>query len=196
MKNYYIADMHFSHAKVIEYDKRPFDSIEQMEDVLIQNWNQRVCADDTVYILGDFCIGPKEDWLRLLPLLKGKKVLIVGNHDHTNRYEVAKCYFENISFYQEITDGNHHIILSHYPILFYRNSSNSDVWNFCGHVHNQTSEASHLEYFINYLLQNCTYSYDNKGHILNIGAMMPYINYVPQTAEELISSWNQLYRKP
>lgn len=60
MKNYYIADMHFSHAKVIEYEKRPFDSIEQMEDVLIQNWNQRVCADDTVYILGDFVLAQKK----------------------------------------------------------------------------------------------------------------------------------------
>ena len=50
---YYIADMHFGHENVIRFDDRPFADTEQMDEVLIQNWNERVAADDTVYVLGD-----------------------------------------------------------------------------------------------------------------------------------------------
>ena len=45
---YYIADMHFGHTNVIRFDDRPFADTEQMDEVLIQNWNERVTADDTV----------------------------------------------------------------------------------------------------------------------------------------------------
>ena len=45
---YYIADMHFGHTNVICFDDRPFADTEQMDEVLIQNWNERVTADDTV----------------------------------------------------------------------------------------------------------------------------------------------------
>ena len=48
---YYIADMHFGHENVIRFDDRPFADTEQMDEVLIQNWNERVTADDTVYVL-------------------------------------------------------------------------------------------------------------------------------------------------
>ena len=50
---YYIADMHFGHTNVIRFDDRPFADTEQMDEVLIQNWNERVTADDTVYVLLD-----------------------------------------------------------------------------------------------------------------------------------------------
>ena len=50
---YYIADMHFGHTNVIRFDDRPFADTEQMDEVLIQNWNERITADDTVYALGD-----------------------------------------------------------------------------------------------------------------------------------------------
>ena len=42
---YYIADMHFGHKNVIRFDDRPFADTEQMDEVLIQNWNERVTAN-------------------------------------------------------------------------------------------------------------------------------------------------------
>ena len=50
---YYIADMHFGHTNVLRFDNRPFSDTAQMDDTLLQNWNERVTADDTVYVLGD-----------------------------------------------------------------------------------------------------------------------------------------------
>ena len=45
--------MHFEHNNVIRYDNRPFDTITQMDEVLINNWNARISDKDTVYVLGD-----------------------------------------------------------------------------------------------------------------------------------------------
>ena len=44
---YYIADMHFGHTNVLRFDNRPFSDTAQMDDTLLQNWNERVTADDT-----------------------------------------------------------------------------------------------------------------------------------------------------
>lgn len=57
MINYYIADTHFGHRNVINFDGRPFHDITEMKLALIARWNRRVTNKDTVFILGDFCWG-------------------------------------------------------------------------------------------------------------------------------------------
>ena len=52
---YYTSDLHFGHRNVLKFDNRPFANVDEMDLVLIENWNNRVQPDDTVYILGDFC---------------------------------------------------------------------------------------------------------------------------------------------
>ena len=78
---YYIADMHFGHTNVIRFDDRPFADTEQMDEVLIQNWNERITADDTVYVLGDAFWKNEENSIRIMERLQGHKHLIQGNHD-------------------------------------------------------------------------------------------------------------------
>ena len=46
--NYYIADLHFGHANAISFDNRPFETVEEMNEALILNWNARVTPDDAV----------------------------------------------------------------------------------------------------------------------------------------------------
>ena len=53
--NFYIADCHFGHTAVLRFDHRPFDCVEEMEEIMVMNWNAVVRPGDTVYILGDFC---------------------------------------------------------------------------------------------------------------------------------------------
>ncbi len=55
MKYFLTADTHFGHAQIIEYCKRPFISIDEMNNILIKNWNQRIKQEDMVFIVGDFC---------------------------------------------------------------------------------------------------------------------------------------------
>ena len=78
---YYIADMHFGHTNVIRFDNRPFADTEQMDEVLIQNWNERVTADDTVYVLGDAFWKNEENSIRQpFYALLGASATLAGEH--------------------------------------------------------------------------------------------------------------------
>ena len=53
---YYTSDLHLFHTKIIEYEKRPFGSVEEMNNTIIDNINYRLTPDDELYILGDFTL--------------------------------------------------------------------------------------------------------------------------------------------
>jgi calcineurin-like phosphoesterase family protein len=81
MKKFITSDLHFFHKNVITYCNRPWNTVEEMNEGMIENWNKVVTNDDIVYILGDFSLSPKAVEL-ILPRLNGKeKILILGNHD-------------------------------------------------------------------------------------------------------------------
>ncbi len=66
MVNLYIADLHLGHTNVIKIDNRPFANVEEMNQKLIENWNNKVHSDDQVFILGDFCWGKEDEWVYFL----------------------------------------------------------------------------------------------------------------------------------
>lgn len=78
---WFISDTHFGHKNIIHYEdiRSHFESIEEMNETLIDNWNNTVGNKDTVYHLGDFCFGRGN--VAIADRLKGYKVLILGNHD-------------------------------------------------------------------------------------------------------------------
>jgi len=78
---FFTADHHFSHKNVIKYCKRPFNSVEEMDAVMIERWNAVVNPDDTVYHLGDFTLGDYEIFMNARKKLKGKIKIIPGGHD-------------------------------------------------------------------------------------------------------------------
>lgn len=77
-RRWIIADTHLGHANIIDYASRPFENVEQMNKVLIDNWNKVVGQNDTVYMLGDFALCGRESIIRYGQLLKGHKTLIMG----------------------------------------------------------------------------------------------------------------------
>ena len=78
---YFTSDLHFYHDNVIKFANRPYKNSEQMNQALIKNWNDKVGANDEIYILGDFTMKGAELATEILSQLKGKKHLIKGNHD-------------------------------------------------------------------------------------------------------------------
>jgi calcineurin-like phosphoesterase family protein len=78
---FYTADPHFSHQRINELCKRPFSSVEEMNEELIRRWNSVVWPHHTVYVLGDFLMGPKVDSFRIPARLNGEIILVPGNHD-------------------------------------------------------------------------------------------------------------------
>lgn len=79
MTTWYTADLHFGHRGIIEYCQRPWQTVEEMDHGLVQRWNAHVRPDDTVWVLGDVALYPRD----LTPVagLNGHKVLVAGNHD-------------------------------------------------------------------------------------------------------------------
>jgi calcineurin-like phosphoesterase family protein len=78
---FFTADHHFGHARIIELCDRPFSSIEEMNETLIDKWNAVVKPGDTVWHLGDVAMGPITQSLSLISRLNGHKYLVPGNHD-------------------------------------------------------------------------------------------------------------------
>ena len=192
---YYISDLHFGHANVIEFDKRPFANVEEMDRVMIERWNERVRDVDDVYIIGDFCWRLDKEWIRILDLLNGQKVLIRGYHDIKNHSAALAKRFLYIRDTDTIKDGEYKIYMQHNPCLFYTHSGDQKMWHFCGHTHNRTAEELKRQEFVQNLVDSCKESYDNRGQIINVGCMLPYMNYTPRTAEELIEWWHNYYKK-
>lgn len=136
-KNYFIADTHFGHEKIIKICNRPFTSAEEMEKQIIDNWNNKVSDEDTVYILGDFSFKmTKENAINILKQLNGKKVLIKGNHDKfVGQRDFDNC-FEKVCDYLQITENKQQLILSHYPIIDYAGMYYGAKMIY-GHIHNK-----------------------------------------------------------
>ena len=74
----YISDLHFGHANIIKIDKRPFSDVEEMNQKMIENWNNKVKSDDWVYILGDFCWGILTSFSRGNSIISALSVLKVS----------------------------------------------------------------------------------------------------------------------
>ena len=127
---FYAADTHFSYEPLVE--SRGFSSAAQMDEKLIENWNSVVTDDDTVYLVGDIGYNGGFVPCEILSRLKGRKHLIRGNHDTC--YEDAQLlyrYFESVTDFLEIEDGDTHILLCHYPLLY-----NKRGYMVHGHLHN------------------------------------------------------------
>lgn len=183
---YYISDLHFGHKNVIRFDGRPFADADLMDETLIHNWNERVTADDTVYVLGDAFWKNEEGSLSIIKRLNGHKHLIQGNHDRVHGR--LRFYWESIRDYAEVEDDGKLVILSHYPMPFYKNQHYGAIMLY-GHVHN-TNEWHILERWRHELEDR-----DIPCQMYNVGCMMPHMKYTPRTLEEILEAYRELKEK-
>ncbi len=68
MTKWITSDMHFNHAKIIEYCDRPFETTEEMNEIIIRNWNKKIKKKDIVYVLGDIGFD-REQLSKIIPRL-------------------------------------------------------------------------------------------------------------------------------
>jgi len=176
---FYIADMHFGHANIIGLDNRPFETVKEMDETMITNWNKVVQSGDIVYVLGDFLWKPKS--VDIIKRLNGQKVLVKGNHDRVRSREYKECFVKIVD-YEETKDGEHKLVLSHYPIIAYNGSFRGRKIHLYGHVH-ETNEAKMINEFI-----DKNRSEDSPFKMYNVGAMLPWMGYTPRTLDEILGS--------
>lgn len=131
---YFISDTHFNHYNIIKYCQRPFQDVSEMNNAIINNWNNIVKDEDIVYHLGDFALSKSEEVKKIFEKLKGNIFLIRGNHDGK-----SIKYYEDIGFhvlaYALIKLDKYKLILSHYPLQ--DNLIPQGYINLHGHIHDK-----------------------------------------------------------
>lgn len=133
MNIWFIADTHFWHTNIIRFCKRPFSSVIEMNETIINNWNSKVGVSDTIYILGDFALKcPVHRVSTLLNILHGKKIFILGDHDK----QIWKCkdYLEEITPLKNIKIDNIPITLCHHCMRVW-SKSHYNSWHCFAHSH-------------------------------------------------------------
>lgn len=187
MERFFIGDMHLGHKNCLGFDNRPFSTIEQHDNALIKNWNDVVGDRDEVYILGDFSFHNKKRTMEILDKLKGNKYLIKGNHDYKSldrhvREKFVECIdYKELKMRSEFIDGKISLVLSHYPMPCF-NRHHYGAWHFYAHVH-----SSFEENMMQSVRNQMKELYDKPCNMVNVGAMMPWIDYTPRTFDWIIN---------
>lgn len=194
---YYISDCHFYHRSLLtSMDKRPFESVEAMNEAMIEAWNAKVRKNDDVIILGDFSWGNAEQTEELLKRLNGKKYLIRGNHDlYLKDKTFDLSLFGWVKDYAEMHDNNRKVVLCHYPMACYNGQYRLDengkpkTWMLYGHIHD-THDQQMLDHYIDYV-KSQTHTRIGTGEqapipIQMINCFCVRSNYQPMTLDEWI----------
>lgn len=137
---FFTSDLHFNHDKEFIYKPRGFNSVQEMNEAIIERWNKVIRDGDTVFVLGDLMLGDSESGLKCLEQLNGNIQVIIGNHDTNKRLAAYSEIDLNIRGYADILKYKKiSFYCSHYPSLT-SNFEKSDILekhviNLYGHTH-------------------------------------------------------------
>jgi calcineurin-like phosphoesterase family protein len=121
MEYFFTADQHFGHTNIIKYCNRPFQSAEEMNEVIIKKHNEIVTKNDTVIHAGDFSWGNP---INYFIQLKGKNIVLKGSHGK----------YGNWHFLWEKDIQDIYIVVCHYAMLTWPRSHYGS-WQLFGHSH-------------------------------------------------------------
>lgn len=133
---FFTSDTHFDHANFLNFKDdqgrkiRPFDTVEDMNETMIQRWNQVVGVMDKIYHLGDVTFRVNQ-LARIMSRLNGHKRLLVGNHDDPKNYELTR-WFDKVQLWRIFKDEN--FVCTHIPILK-EQFRHKVQYNVHGHLH-------------------------------------------------------------
>ena len=125
------SDTHFGHKNILVYEAaaRPFKDRDEMNEALIQKWNEKVGPNDVVFHLGDFAFATPNKIRQITERLNGRKFLLLGNHDRVRKFDWEHLGFERIFRHSFLMDGR--FIFSHEPL----DKIPDGKINVYGHVH-------------------------------------------------------------
>ena len=146
---YYISDVHFGHRNILEFEDRPFENTDEMDEEYIRRWNAKVGKGDEVYILGDLSFHRGEGTVKILKRLNGMKFLVKGNHDHLflADKDFDQSLFRWVKDYHIVKDDGDYIVLFHYPIQTW-DRKHYGALHFYGHVHSNKGTMHPMLYEI------------------------------------------------
>jgi calcineurin-like phosphoesterase family protein len=145
---YFISDTHLGHNNIIKYCNRPFKDVHEMNKTILDNINEVVGYDDTLYVLGDFCFRGKKPLDYRVRINCRDVHLIFGNHDKRTDYYLDEITtdmngFSSLYDVKEIIYCNQKIYLSHYPHRSWP-ASHKGSYMLYGHVHSRLNDEDKL----------------------------------------------------
>ena len=142
MQTFFTSDTHFDDPYSIEYFQRPFESVDEMNRLMVEKWNSVITENDTVYHLGDFTLDGMSHFMKWVNQLKGNIKILPGSHDQpwlkdfvgSEKVQVIPPLV-SVEF-PEHTPGNapQVIVLCHYSLQVW-DRSNHGSWHLFGHSH-------------------------------------------------------------
>lgn len=144
MAIHFISDTHFFSDNIIRYCNRPFVDAEDMNEQLIERWNEVVAPDDTVYHLGDFVMHQSENIPPILERLNGHIILVRGNHETKRKLAVLEQFPDKVEIkdiaylqYKQLFFVMCHMPMTNPDFLDMVVQDNSEVVVVHGHVHDK-----------------------------------------------------------
>lgn len=151
---YFTSDTHFGHNKEFIYKPRGFDSVEEMNECLLDNLVSTLLPDDDLYILGDVMLGDNEFGMKALNQLKCRIHIILGNHCTLAREALYKTCVNVVEVVPaaRLKYKGYHFFLTHFPCLtgnLERESLKQMTLNLSGHTHSKQKFFQDLPYVYN-----------------------------------------------
>ena len=139
MTNFFTADPHFTHEAIIRHCKRPFSSVCEMDETILQNLALAVRRSDDLWIIGDFAHGQgttDESRLRaIFDRIPGRKHLVKGNHDLKVKAVLDLGWTSVHDHMAEVRQDKTRLVMCHYPMLTW-DGARGRSYQLFGHVHN------------------------------------------------------------
>ena len=157
-----ISDTHFGHANMLKFVRadgtlvRPFTSLEEVDELMVDRWNSTIRDNDIVYHLGDVYM---HDGHRHLARLRGRKRLILGNHDN-GKSSYIQCHFQKVLMWRMFPEFD--CVLTHVPI--HESGMYKVQYNLHGHIHEKPSPTSR-----------------------HVNCSVEIMDYTPRSIEQIIS---------
>lgn len=144
MAIYFTSDLHFNNENILKYCKRPFTSVEHMNEELITKWNSVVTPEDSIFVLGDFIMGSSslESLSKIINRLDGHIMLVPGNHDTNAKLKIYREHFSDkitITPLAQIKEYDSLFICSHYPMFMreWGDQKGTPLYCLSGHTHSK-----------------------------------------------------------
>jgi calcineurin-like phosphoesterase family protein len=161
---FFISDTHFHHENIIAHCNRPFKDVNEMDAFMIDRWNAMVDKDDEVWHLGDVCLNSK-DCEDILPLLNGKKFLILGNHDG-KMDAMLKAGFEKVYQQWKMRIGSKTVHMLHRPKAL--KGYDQGQWLLHGHMHDKAPKVDRDSKRVNLSVEHWGYGPVPESALLRI----------------------------
>ena len=139
------SDIHLSHLNILKYNvatRGMFNSVDEMNEAIVQRWNETVGPEDHTFILGDVSMGDVSRAPGSIQRLNGTKTLILGNHDRSlMKIEGIRDLFHGVYDYLVYSHSKQdHFVMFHYPIASWDGKNHgSGSFHLHGHLHGAPS---------------------------------------------------------